>query len=280
LLAPSESIDDDDPHFNFYSGSIMQISNLLSPKLAIVEELLLVSTCYCPPHPPTPWRRFFELFHSVKVLRLQHDGVFDIAHSLQQDQEESVPVLPSLEKIVLYEGLGSPESDLEDEGTVMEAFGPFITARQQAGRPVKISQGKVYGKTWNFPRDFHERISEWKLIVCLPSVNEIPRFLTHVSIEVGSTCHVSAFHTVSSSLKVSRVRSEVSQAISQGVEVSKRGSVNRNIIASCHIAFLPAYGDRLLKANHMPDLSPVAESMFVWGWGQSVKGFTCDPRWH
>jgi len=33
-------------------------------------------------------------------------------------------------------------------------------------------------------------------------------------------------------------------------------------------------GDRLPKATHIPDLSPVTGSMFAWG--QGVEGFTCD----
>jgi len=160
LLTPSERIDDPDPHFNFYSQSVMQISNALAPKLAIVEELLLISF-YGSSLLTTPWRRFLELFHGVKVLRLQHNVMFEIAHSLQQDQEESTPVLPSLEEIGLHMWLGSTESGAEDKRrSAMEAFDPFIAARQQAGRPVKISWGKAYDATWKFPRDFLEPISE------------------------------------------------------------------------------------------------------------------------
>ena len=35
-------------------------------------------------------------------------------------------------------------------------------------------------------------------------------------------------------------------------------------------------GNGLLKATHIPDLSPITGSMFAWG--QGVEGFTCDPR--
>ena len=135
LLAHSESIDDPDPHFDFYSPDVMQISNVLSPRLATVEELFLVSTDN-PLPATTPWRRFLELFPNVKVLRLVHNVMFDIAHSLQEDQDESAPVLPLLEKIKL--GTRSCSWHQDERRSAMNAFEPFIAARQRAGRPIKI----------------------------------------------------------------------------------------------------------------------------------------------
>jgi len=176
LLAHSERIDDPEPHFNFYSQDVMQISNALSPKLAMVEELFLISYSGSSP-PETLWHSFLELFRSVKVLRLQHKVMFDIAHSLQQDQGESAPVLPSLEEIVLCTGSWLTGSAAEDERrSAMEAFEPFIAALQKAGRPAKISCRKSYDVTWRFPRDFIEPISEWESTIwCRPSLR-IPDF--------------------------------------------------------------------------------------------------------
>jgi len=168
LLACSECIDNPDPHFNFNSRRVMQISNALSPRLAIVEELFLISLHNSSPS-ATPWRRFLGLFHDVKVLRLQHNIMFDIAHSLQQDQGESVPVLPSLEEIELRTTSRSSESAVQDERrSAMEAFEPFIATLQQAGRPVKIFWREVQDVTWRFeslPRDFSTPTSEWEYTV-------------------------------------------------------------------------------------------------------------------
>jgi len=160
LLAHSESIDDPDTHFNFYSRHVMPTSNAISPRLAIVEELFLISFHKLSP-PATPWRRFLELFHNVKVLRLQYNVMFDIAYSLQQDQGESAAVLTSLEKIELRTTSWSKRSAAEAEnGPAMEAFEPFITARQRAGRPIKISWRKVCDVAWKFPQDSSTPIGE------------------------------------------------------------------------------------------------------------------------
>ena len=154
LLAHSECIDEPDPHFNFYSCRVMQISTALSPRLAIVEELFLISFDKSS-RPTTPWRRFLELFHNVKILRLQHNVMFYIAHSLQQDQGISAAVLLSLEEIELRGWSWSSESAVQDERrSAMEAFEPFIATLQQAGRHVKIFWSEVHDVTWKGRRDF------------------------------------------------------------------------------------------------------------------------------
>jgi hypothetical protein len=157
LLAHSESIYDPDPHFNFYSRDVMPIGNAISPRLAIVEELFLTSIYKSSSPSRPPWRRFLELFHNVKVIRLQDniDVMFDVAHSLQQeDQGESAPVLPSLEEIELCSWPWSFNLRRDKRRSVMEAFEPLIAARQEAGRPVKIFWGEVHDVTLKFPTDF------------------------------------------------------------------------------------------------------------------------------
>ena len=156
LLTHSESIYDPDPHFNFYSRDVMRIGDALSPRLAIVEELYLVSFSNFSPS-TRPWGRFLELFHNVKVLRLQENinVMFDVARSLQQqDQGESASVLPSLEEIELCTWSWSFRLRRDKRRSVMEAFEPFVAARQEAGRPVKIFWGEVHEVMWKFPTDF------------------------------------------------------------------------------------------------------------------------------
>ena len=157
LLAHSESIYDPDPHFNFYSRDVMQISNALSPRLAMVEELFLVSFYISSPPATTPWRKFLELFHNVKVLRLRENVMFEIALSLRQDQDESALVLPSLEEIELTTPSWWWSKD--KRRPAMEAFRPFFAAHQQAGRRLRIFWGEAHGVTWRFPHDFLSRLS-------------------------------------------------------------------------------------------------------------------------
>jgi len=174
LLAQSECIDDPNPHFNFHSQDIMQIGNVLSPRLAIVKELFLIS--FYKSSPPATlwcWRRFLRLFPNVKVLRLQHKIMFEIAHSLQQDQGESnTTVLRSLEEIELCTWSRSTGSAAEDERrSAMEAFNPSLASLQRAGRSVKIVWSRVHDGTWKCLQDVLSAISEWAYTVwCHPSL--------------------------------------------------------------------------------------------------------------
>jgi hypothetical protein len=77
--------------------------------------------------------------------------MLDIAHSLQQDQDKSTPVLPSLEEIEF--GTRSCSWSQDERRSAMNAFEPFITARQRAGRPAKIFWRTLIDVTWKFPRD-------------------------------------------------------------------------------------------------------------------------------
>jgi hypothetical protein len=92
-----------------------------------------------------PWRRFLLHFHNLKALRIESvDDVrtYSIARSLLQDHEEpgnDIAFLPSLEEIEL----GKVPSSIDESecGPELVAFQRFVTARQQAGRPVKLSFG-------------------------------------------------------------------------------------------------------------------------------------------
>jgi hypothetical protein len=159
LLLHSERIDEPNPCFDFHSRDIMQISNALSPRLAVVEELLLDSFHIFFSPPASLWRRFLVLFHNVKVLRLQHSVMFVIARSLRLNQGQSAPVLPSLEEIVLYAPMGYATRD-EHRSDAIEAFEPSIAALRRAGRPVKIVCREVEKMTFSYQDDCLTPISE------------------------------------------------------------------------------------------------------------------------
>ena len=84
------------------------------------------------------WRRFLLQFPSVKALRTENADNHSIARSLLRDNEEAdrdLDFLPALEEIEL--GKSTLATDESQRGPELAAFQPFISARQQAGRPVK-----------------------------------------------------------------------------------------------------------------------------------------------
>jgi hypothetical protein len=127
----------------------VQIGTVLNAKLTTVEELFLES-----PYPdleggpqwlsqsPIPWGGFLEQFYNVKIFRIERGLVLEVAHLLSQTS--ALTLLPALEEIELrsavsrYVDDAEPISDLQREA-VRATFGPFVTAREQTGRPVKIS---------------------------------------------------------------------------------------------------------------------------------------------
>jgi len=120
----------------------------LHAKLLAVKELLLDShhcilqdgVKWISSNSP-PWLGFLEKFHNVKTLRVGPGLVLDVGRLLSQNSGKFVlDLLPALEEIGLILAVGpeaKPISDAKREG-VLAAFKPFATARQQAGRPVKI----------------------------------------------------------------------------------------------------------------------------------------------
>jgi hypothetical protein len=132
-----------------------------------------------------PWRKFFEEFRSVKVLRLHHGLETQVADMLQwptfnplPPQEEvdsdtttpsgtpinssrnqvTLDIFPSLEEIVVY--ARTPDTSIDESAsvqTVLRLFGPFVTARHEVGRPVKVywkTDGEVPSFTLTDPRYF------------------------------------------------------------------------------------------------------------------------------
>jgi hypothetical protein len=147
-----------------------QPDSALSAMLATIEEVFLsLST------PMTyfesllvnleSWCKVFEDFRNVKVLRLQHGLTTKVADMLRlptanppSPQEEVDPdattasgtpinsngsqfpldIFPSLEEIVLYAWMPDRSIGETERASVLESFGPFATARQEMGRPVKV----------------------------------------------------------------------------------------------------------------------------------------------
>ena len=93
-----------------------------------------------------------DLFRSVKVIRLERSGILDIADCLVP---ASPDFLPSLEEIELRAHdrtvRRTPESEFEAE---LAAFQPFVLAREQAGRPIKVYRSITNGVEWGFPQVF------------------------------------------------------------------------------------------------------------------------------
>ena len=149
----------------------------LSAMLATLEDIFLsipprYRTCKLTPEDFGPWCGLLKEFRSVKVLRLHHGLERQVAEILRQPiadphrpqppQEEADPdvttpsctpiitnrsefishIFPSLEEIVLYARTPDTsrpirDSEMED-ASMLELFGPFVTARQEVGRPVKV----------------------------------------------------------------------------------------------------------------------------------------------
>jgi hypothetical protein len=146
LLSSTHSgrIDPSKPSFSFNVNcspdSIKSIDSTPSTKLAMAEELAL----NFPSSDITKWEHAFSLrenlrqFRSVRVLRV---NLFmrEVGLCLQQDEGEAI--LPVLEEIELSISRLTRYSDEEYQRRVAEAlaaFEPFVSARERAGRVVKV----------------------------------------------------------------------------------------------------------------------------------------------
>ena len=139
-----------------------------SPMLATVEDIFLSL-----PDPTesnisllqNPLREFFNEFRNVKVLRLHHDLETIAADMLGQPTANPLPageeldpdattrtsqvtldIFPSLEEIVVHARTPDMSIDGMESASLLGSFGPFVAARDQVGRPVKVfrdADGKV-----------------------------------------------------------------------------------------------------------------------------------------
>ncbi len=119
----------------------MEMSSALSTRLATVEGLH-VNVIWLTrgiSYNAVPWRRMFQHFPSVRVLHLKGTKFYDyIAGALQEFTD--LALLPALEEIELGRDVGFIcESDRANR---LADFQPFVSTREQAGRPVKVFSGK------------------------------------------------------------------------------------------------------------------------------------------
>jgi hypothetical protein len=119
--------------------SVTLSSGAFSTRLATVEELRVTFDRTVVWVDYFPWREFLQHFPCVKALRTEGASSSCIASILPQDHEgpgDDLAFLPALEEIELDKKPSvNRESQLEPE---LAAFQPFVSARQQAGHPVKV----------------------------------------------------------------------------------------------------------------------------------------------
>jgi hypothetical protein len=145
LLTQSEYTDhcksciDLGPVMGYSPESIMLMSGALSTRLTIVEELLVTfddNTDANTWENFIPWCRFLQQFPRVKALLLEGANTSYIASNFLRYHEEpgALRLLPALEEIELPR---FPLS-IRERRPQLAAFRPFVAARREAGRPVKV----------------------------------------------------------------------------------------------------------------------------------------------
>ncbi|KAF8491526.1 hypothetical protein F5888DRAFT_1736089 [Russula emetica] len=125
---------------------MFEMSSAFSVKLSTVEELYIAFQDGADKSEDVlPWRKYLLQFSSLKALRTHGTDFLRIASALHQDQGRSTNLilLPSLEDIELY--MASYFTTETQRASELAAFQPFVSARQQAGRPVKISSPEWLG---------------------------------------------------------------------------------------------------------------------------------------
>ena len=118
-------------------SSLAQVFTSFFPSIYMVEHLYI----YGPRNLPTQWQddiengQWLEIFHpftGVKYLYVSWKFAQFITPALQELARESVAeVLPALESLSLEE--------LQLSGSVQEAIGQFVAARQSLGHTVAVS---------------------------------------------------------------------------------------------------------------------------------------------
>ena len=129
------SINVDCCHLDWQVSSVAQISNALSQIFSTVEYLTLVHDVHSrsseEPHEVdrTEWRKLLRSFGNAKTLRIEDGLLKELSRCLpSEDGEHSLELLPELQELKY---LGSAADD---------SFTSFIDARQNAGRPVTLTE--------------------------------------------------------------------------------------------------------------------------------------------
>jgi hypothetical protein len=119
----------------------MRMSSALSTRLYALEELrITINSNNHENLKKISWPRFYQLFPSVKALRTGGVNNYCVARTLHPDNGEYdnydyLAFFPALEEIDL--GKNSLTTKSENRSQVA-AFQSFVSARQRAGRPVKV----------------------------------------------------------------------------------------------------------------------------------------------
>jgi hypothetical protein len=131
---------------NRFPDSVMSINGSPSTKLSTAEELAL----YFPYSNITRSKHVFSLreflrqFRSVKVLRLD-PFIQEVALSLREDDGEAfLPVLEQIELSASQSTRVPHEEHQRRAAAELAAFEPFVSAREEAGRPVKVFHRDFY----------------------------------------------------------------------------------------------------------------------------------------
>ena len=119
--------------------SLARLCSSSFPQALIPVERLSIDLEMFGASPPLPWQdessQWLELLHSftgVKDLYISSELTPRIASALQEPVGEGMTeVLPSLRALFLSES---------SSGSIPEAFGKFIAARQRAGHPISVSR--------------------------------------------------------------------------------------------------------------------------------------------
>ncbi len=137
------------PRFEFFTDwgvfeeMVTRMSSALSTKFATVEKLRVTFNMKAIYRERVfPWRNFLQHFTRVKALRTESTSYQYLARALHQDHEETnddLGFLPALEEIELGK---SPSTSWVSQRE-LTAFEPFVSARQQKGRPVKVIAGST-----------------------------------------------------------------------------------------------------------------------------------------
>ena len=153
MLTPAHSIDD--PPFNLIVDglhSMAQIGAELSAMVSTVEDVFLtgldldhIMSFESILRLRASWLQFFARFRNVKIIRVHHSVGMEVACILRQGHGHGQPtmipldVLLSLEEIEVHTGPPgiTPISESE-QVSFLDRFKPFVIARQQMGRPVKV----------------------------------------------------------------------------------------------------------------------------------------------
>ena len=149
LQTQSEYINHCKPRFQlplvlgYVPESILRMSGALSTRFATIEELR-VTFKFAPAFPDAweniiPWREFLQYFPRLKAFRTEDALGHCIAHALLRDRGElnnELAFLSALEEIEF--GKISSLSDKYERGHESAAFEPIVSARQQAGCPIKV----------------------------------------------------------------------------------------------------------------------------------------------